>query len=141
MRQRRKGAACANQTLAVRPGRAPRLSSDVLNSIEEADEVFPGEVVDDQTDGSGDRKSMGEKVRDWKIQKASNDDTERREQNWQERTVQADGQLPAIAQGHEENIPKAPCVELYGHREDDHALHGNENVINVAEDNKQGSDD
>src|SRR5260370_33745049 len=48
--------ACADQTLSARTGQALQASCDVLNSIEEADQVFPGEVVDEQSDGGCNQK-------------------------------------------------------------------------------------
>jgi len=48
-----KGRACANQTLAVRTGRALEYLSDVLQAIEKANEVLPGKVVEVQHDRRG----------------------------------------------------------------------------------------
>ena len=71
-RQPRKTAACANQTLSVGTGRAQQASSNLLNSIQKADQIFPRKVVDEQPDGRGDRKSVCYKVRDGKIEKTRN---------------------------------------------------------------------
>jgi len=53
-----KGRACANQTLAVRTGRALEYLSDVLHAIEKANEVLPGKVVEVQHDRRGDREGV-----------------------------------------------------------------------------------
>src|SRR6266550_3562599 len=136
-----KGVACADQTLSVRTGQALQASSDLLNSIEEADQVFPGEVVDEQRDGCGDREGVRGEAGNGEAQKTRDNDTERREQNGQESAVEADGELQARAQRHEENIPKAPGVGHYGHGEHDHALDGNGDVVDITGGREDSRDD
>jgi hypothetical protein len=53
-----KGPACANQTLAVRTGQAQDYLSDVLHAIEEANQVLPGEIVNDQSNRCGDGEGV-----------------------------------------------------------------------------------
>src|SRR6266700_598452 len=127
--------------LSVRTGRALRQSSDSLDTIEEADQVFPGEVVDEERDRRGDGEEVRDEGGDGKVQKASDNHAKRREQDWQERAVEANGELQARAQRHEENIPKAPGVGHHSHREDDHPLHGNGKIVNVAGNGKDSGDD
>src|SRR6266567_8725236 len=127
--------------LSVRTGRALRQSSDSLDTIEEADQVFPGEVVDEERDRRGDGEEVRDEGGDGKVQKASDNDAERREQDWQERAVEANGELQARAQRDEENIPEAPGVGHYSHREDDDTFHGNWEIEDVAGDSKGGGND
>src|SRR6266567_8400845 len=127
--------------LSVRTGRALRQSSDSLDTIEEADQVFPGKVVDDKRDRRQDGESVRGKGWNGKVQKAGDNNTERREQDWQERAVEANGELQARAQRHEENIPKAPGVGHHSHREDDDTFHGNGKIVNVAGNGKDSGDD
>src|SRR4029077_6993263 len=115
-------------------------SSNLLHPIQEANEIFPREVVDEQSDGRGDEEVVRGNAGNGKVQKARDNDSERSEQNGQERAEEADGELQANAQGHEKNIPKAPDVGHYGHGENDHALHGNGDVVDVAGKSKDGGD-
>src|SRR6266571_6069793 len=105
-----KGTGCADQTLSVWTGQALPASSDPLNSIAQADEVFPGEVVDQQSNRCGDRKGVRGEAGNGEVHKTGDHDTERREQNQQQRAVEADGELQARAHCHKEDIPKAPGV-------------------------------
>src|SRR5216684_228961 len=125
--------ACADQTLSARTGQALQASCDVLNSIEEADQVFPGKVVDEQSDGGCNQKSVSSNGGDGKIQKTREYDTKRRQQDRQERAVEAEGQLPTRAERNEENIPETPAVWHDGHGEDDHTLHGDGKVVDIPQ--------
>src|SRR5690348_11826410 len=63
------------------------------------------------------------------------------QQKWQERAMEADGELQSRMQRNEENIPKTPGIGHHGHGEDDHALHGDGDVVDVAGDRKNSGDD
>src|SRR5260370_27071467 len=86
--------ACADQTLSARTGQALQASCDVLNSIEEADQVFPGEVVDEQSDGGCNQKSVRGNGGGGEIQKTREYDTKRRQQDRQEGGAEAKGEVP-----------------------------------------------
>src|SRR6266850_4802909 len=94
-RQPRKGSGLrrSNTVRADRSG--AQASSDLLNSIEEADQVFPGEVVHEQRDRCGDWEGVRGEAGNGEVQKTRDNDPEWREQNGQESAVEADGELQA----------------------------------------------
>src|SRR6267378_5997389 len=115
-------------------------SRERLHTVEKTHQVFPREVVEEQRGRCSDGEDVRGKAGNGKVQKTSDDDTERRKQNGQERAVKAKRELKARAERHEENIPKTPGVGHDGHGEHDHAFDGNGDVVDVTGDGKDGGD-
>src|SRR5260370_6324564 len=89
--------ACADQTLSARTGQALQASCDVLNSIEEADQVFPGEVVDEQSDGGCNQKSVRGNGGGWGNQKNPANETKRAPPDPQRGGLWAQGKVATTA--------------------------------------------
>src|SRR5260370_42501845 len=96
--------ACVDQTLSARTGQALQASCDVLNSIEEADQVFPGKVVDEQSDGGCNQKSVSSNGGGRGIHKTRGYKNKRGQQKRQERAGEAKRELPTGGGRQQEEI-------------------------------------
>jgi hypothetical protein len=116
-------------------------SGELLNSIEETHQVFPGEIVDDERDRSGDRPNMDGKTGDGKVQQAGKNYAQRREKDRKKCSVKANRQLQALPERNKQNIPKPPEVWHDGHGKDDDTFNRNRNIESIAQNRITGHDE
>src|SRR5260370_20567937 len=102
--------ACVDQTLSARTGQALQASCDVLNSIEEADQVFPGKVVDEQSDGGCNQKSVSSNGGGGGINKTRPYNTKRRQTDREEASVYAKGEVCTKNERKEKKISQTPAA-------------------------------
>jgi len=57
--------------------------------VQRAHQVFPGQIVEDEGNGSGERKNVSSESWNGKIQQAGCDHAQRSQQEWQQRAVDA----------------------------------------------------
>ena len=109
--------------------------------VEGGDEIFPDEVVGDQTDWGGDGKDVSGESGECEVEKRGHQNAERGEDEGEERAVDADGEMRALMGRDEENIPEAPEIGNNGHREYDDALDRKGKVEDVSFDGETGGDE
>src|SRR5260370_31639348 len=88
---------CADQKLTEGTGRIVCGLRDLENSIQETDQILPGQIIRDERDRGSNRQRFCRERREGKIQETSHQKTEWRQQKRQKRAMEPDCQLPAMA--------------------------------------------
>ena len=114
---------------------------DAQDGVQEANEMLPGEIVDDDTDEKGKRKGVEDKTRNWKIEETGGKIAGWCEKERQNCAMCSDGEVTARKQSDIENIPEAPQVWNDGHRKHNDAFDGDRDVVNVAANTENCDDD
>lgn len=66
---------------------------ELEDAIQEANQIFPRQVVSDQPDRRNDGKGVRGKAGDSEVEKTGDDDAKGREQNRKQRASKADGEV------------------------------------------------